>query len=457
MIRVQAELIESLIRLLDSERVLHDPADLATYATDATAGLHQEPGCVVFPETAAEIAAILKLCLSLGHPIVPRGSGTGLSGGAVPSPDSIVLCMVRMDRVLDVDPINRTILVEPGVITARIDEAAAEHGLFYPPDPGSIRVCTIGGNVAENAGGLRGLKYGVTRDYVQALEVVLADGEIVQLGTSCVKDVAGYSLKDVFLGSEGTLGVITKILLKLVPRPKAKQGFVAVFDSLEAAAQTGMDILAAHCTPCTMEFLDRVTMQCVEEYANIGLPTDAEALLLIESDGHPVAVQEEIEAMRALCSGAARSVHEAGEAYAEARRSAFAALARRKPITLLEDATVPRTQLAAMVRFVEQTAKRHDLWMGTFGHLGDGNLHPTCLCEPDELPRAREAFAEIFAEAVRLGGTITGEHGVGLAKKPYLKNAVGSRPLAVMRELKRALDPNGILNPGKIFDESNDR
>ncbi|MHC4848656.1 MAG: FAD-binding oxidoreductase [Planctomycetota bacterium] len=448
---MQAEQIAELRRILDPARVLHEPADRATYAYDATAGLCCEPDAIVFPASTEEVSALLRFAARESVPVVPRGSGTGLSGGAVPTPGALVICTARFDRILEVDATNRTMLVEPGVITQRIADAAAEHGLFYPPDPGSIRVCTIGGNVAENAGGLRGLKYGVTRDYVMALEVVLPDGEAIDVGSQCVKDVAGYSLKDLFLGSEGTLGIVTRILLKLVARPACKQSLVALFDSIESAAATGTELLRAQVTPCTLEFLDRVTMQSVEEHAQLGLPTDAEAMLLIECDGHPAAVADEMEVVSRVCAGA-RSVHAAdGTKYAEARRTAFAALARRKPVTLLEDATVPRSRLAEMVRFIQEVAQRHELWIGTFGHLGDGNLHPTCLCERDELPRAHEAFREIFGRAVDLGGTITGEHGVGLAKKPYLEQAVGSRPLAIMRELKRAIDPQGLLNPGKIL------
>jgi len=448
---VQPEHIAELRRILDPDRVLDEPADRETYAYDATAGLHCTPACVAFPVSTDEVCAVLRFAREHRVPVVPRGSGTGLSGGSVPVPGAVVLCTARFDRILEIDAAERTILVEPGVVTQRIADAAAQAGLLYPPDPGSIRVCTIGGNVAENAGGLRGLKYGVTRDYVLALEVVLPDGEATWVGSRCVKDVAGYSLKDVFLGSEGTLGVVTKILLRLVPAPQARETVVAYFSSIEDAAATGTELIEARITPCTLEFLDAVTMRCVEEYARLGLPSDAEAMLLVECDGHPAAVADEMAVVRRVCARRG-SVHDAdGARHAEARRSAFAALARRKPVTLLEDATVPRTRLAEMVRSIQSIAARHGLWIGTFGHLGDGNLHPTCLCGKDELPRAHDAFAEIFARAVELGGTITGEHGVGLAKKPYLERAVGTRAVAIMRALKRAVDPDGLLNPGKIL------
>jgi len=458
---VTPEQIRELETLLGAQRVLHSPEDLTTYAFDATPALNQRPACVTFPESTDEVAALVRFAAAHAIPLVTRGSGTGLSGGAVPVPDSLVLCTVRMDRILELDVVNRTLLAEPGAITQSIADAAAEAGLFYPPDPGSLRVCTIGGNIAENAGGLRGLKYGVTRDYVLALEVVLASGEIVWLGSRCVKDVAGYSMRDLFIGSEGTLGVVTKILLKLVPAPAAKRTMTAVFDTMDAAAATGSAILAARLTPCTMEFLDAITMQCVEEYARIGLPTDAEALLLIECDGHPVAVEEEFAQVESICrDGGAREVRiaqddEEAEQLASARRVAFAALARRRPTTVLEDATVPRTELARMVRFIQETARKHDLVIGTFGHLGDGNLHPTCLCDEHdtaEMQRVHAAFDEIFRFALELGGTITGEHGVGLAKRPWLEAAVQSPGIRLMRQLKAVLDPQGILNPGKILD-----
>ncbi len=324
-----------------------------------------------------------------------------------------------------------------------------------------MKISTIGGNVAENSGGLRGLKYGITRNYVMGLEVVLPDGEVLWTGNKCVKDVAGYSLRDLFIGSEGTLGVITRVLLRLLPKPAAKKTLVATFDQMDRAAQTVSDIIAARIIPCTLEFLDRTTVRCVEDFSHVGLPLDCEALLLMESDGHPAAVDEEAAAMEALArrNGAldVRIARDEAEAagLAAARRSAFSALARVAPTTILEDATVPRSELARMIRFVAEVASRHRLRIGTFGHMGDGNLHPTFLTDERdhaEMKRVHAAFREIFDEAIRLGGTITGEHGVGVAKKEFLPRFVGDASMRVMRELRRALDPHGILNPGKVFD-----
>jgi glycolate oxidase len=394
-------------------------------------------------------------------PVVTRGSGTGLSGGSLPVPGCIVLCLAKMDKVLELDRANLTLLAEAGAVTQSISDAATAAGLFYPPDPGSMKISTIGGNVAENSGGLRGLKYGITRNYVMGLEAVLPDGEVMWTGNKCVKDVAGYSLKDLFIGSEGTLAVITKVLLKLVPKPQAKQTMLATFAEMDKAAQTVSDIIAARIVPCTLEFLDRTTIRCVEEFAKVGLPLDCEALLLMETDGHPAAVAEEAAEMEAIArkNGAmeVRRARDDAEAarLAMARRSAFSALARLAPTTILEDATVPRSELAGMIRFVAEVARKYQLRIGTFGHMGDGNLHPTFLTDERntaEMHRVEQAFTDIFNEAIRLGGTITGEHGVGVAKKSFLPKFAGNAQMRVMRELRRALDPNRILNPGKMFD-----
>jgi len=453
--------LDKLQSIVGSDNVLTAREDLIPYAFDGTAAMKEMPGCVVFALSTDEISAVLKLANDTGTPVVTRGSGTGLSGGSVPSGDCIVLCTVKMERILEVDAANLTMTVEPGVTTIQIAEAAEKAGLFYPPDPGSMKISTIGGNVAENSGGLRGLKYGVTRNYVMGLEVVLPDGEVMWLGNKCVKDVAGFSLKDVMIGSEGTLGVITKVLLKLIPKPAAKKTMVATFDAMDHAAQTVSDIIAAQIIPCTLEFLDRTTIHCVEDFAKVGLPLDCEALLLMETDGHPAAVAEEAGKMEELArANGAKEVRVAKDdaeaaQLATARRSAFSALARLAPTTILEDATVPRSELAHMIRFVAEVAKKHELKIGTFGHMGDGNLHPTFLTDErneDEMRRVHEAFDEIFEEAIRLGGTITGEHGIGLAKKEFLPKFAGEAQMRVMRELRTALDPKGILNPGKMFD-----
>ena len=450
-----------LREIVGAENVLTSPEDTIPYGFDGTAALKGPVGVVVLPGSTEEISEVVKLAASRGLAIVTRGSGTGLSGGSVPSSGCLVLCLTRLDKILSVDPANLTVRAQCGVITAAIDAAAKKHGLFYPPDPGSMKISTIGGNVAENSGGLRGLKYGVTRDYVMGLEVVLPDGRIAHFGNACVKDVAGYSMKDLFIGSEGTLGIITEVLLKVLPRPAARRTMLASYDRMEDAAQTVSDIIAAKIIPCTLEFLDRMTIGCVEDYAKIGLPRDCEALLLMETDGHPAAVAEEAEQMLALARArGARDVRIARDEaealqLASARRSAFSALARVRPTTILEDVTVPRDKLAEMVAFVAEVAKKHNLLVGTFGHMGDGNLHPTFLTDErntEEMARVHEALEDIVTKTLALGGTITGEHGVGLAKKAWLRRQVGENSHDLMREIKRAWDPQNLLNPGKIFD-----
>ena len=454
-------MIRELQAALGPEEVLTALEDILPYGYDGTAALRQRPAAVVFPRTTAQVADVVRIAREHKAPVVTRGSGTGLSGGSVPLPGSLVLCLAKMDRILSVDTSNLTLLAESGVITQQIFEAAESAGLFYPPDPGSMKISTIGGNVAENSGGLRGLKYGVTRDYVMGLEVVLADGTVAWLGSKCVKDVAGYSLRDLFIGSEGTLGIITQVLLKLLPKPAARQTLLATFSRMDAAAETVSAIIASRIIPCTLEFLDRKTLQCVEDYAKVGLPRDADAVLLIETDGHPAAVLEEADRIDALCvAHGASSVRRAASPaeavqLATARRSAFSALARIRPTTILEDVTVPRSELASMIREVEAIAQRHRLTIATFGHFGDGNLHPTILTDErdaEEMHRVEAALAEIVSAALARGGTITGEHGVGLAKKKFLRQQMGDDSHALLHQVKRALDPGGLLNPGKIFD-----
>ena len=455
------DLLPRLRSIVGPENVLTSKEDLIPYSFDGTAALQQMPGCVVFARNKDHVRNVLLLGNETRTAIVTRGSGTGLSGGSLPTQGCIVLCTVKMNEILEVDRANLTMLVEPGVTTLQIADAATAVGLFYPPDPGSMKISTIGGNVAENSGGLRGLKYGITRNYVMGLEVVLPDGEVLWTGNKCVKDVAGYSLRDLFVGSEGTLGVMTKVLLRLIPKPVAKKTMVATFNAMDHAAQCVSDIIAAQIIPCTLEFLDRTTIHCVEDFAKVGLPLDCEALLLMETDGHPAVVNEEAAKMEEIArkNGAieVRVAKDDAEAtkLATARRSAFSALARLAPTTILEDATVPRSELARMIRFVDAVAKKYKLRIGTFGHMGDGNLHPTFLTDErnkEEMKRVHQAFEEIFEEAIRLGGTITGEHGIGLAKKDFLPKFAGNAQMRVMRELRRALDPNGILNPGKMFD-----
>jgi glycolate oxidase len=458
---MNANLITDLSGRFAPANVLTRPEDLMSYSYDGTPILQQLPDAVVFATSTQEVVDILRIAAERRVPVVTRGSGTGLSGGSVPVPGCIVLCLARMNKILELDSANLTMMVEPGVINIEVANRADSVGLFYPPDPGSMKVSTIGGNVSENSGGLRGLKYGVTRDYVMGLEVVLPTGEVFFTGNKCVKDVAGYSLKDIFIGSEGSLGIVTKILLKLIPKPAARKTLMATYERMDEAAATVSQIIEAKIIPCTMEFMDKVTIKCIEDYSHVGLPLDCEAILLMETDGHPAAVEDEAQQMEKIArENGARSVSVAKDTeeavkLMTARRMAIPAMARVAPTTILEDATVPRSRLAEMVRFVQKMATKYQLTVGTFGHFGDGNLHPTFLANernPGEIHRVHEAVTEIFAYAVSLGGTISGEHGIGLTKKSFLPGAIGEVNVRVLKNLKKVLDPKNILNPGKIFD-----
>ena len=445
---------------------LDTPNELYVYSYDATPLYQAMPDAVVIPASVEEVAAIMKVASQHRIPIVSRGSGTNLCGGTVPVEGGIVLNMNRLNAFKEIDQDNLTATFEPGVITADVHKAVEAVGLFYPPDPGSMRISTMGGNVAECAGGMRGLKYGVTKDYIMGLEAVLPNGDILRVGGKNAKDVAGYDVTKLLVGSEGTLAVITEITAKLLPLPDTKQTMVAYYNDLTDAARSVQRIIASKIIPATLEFLDQETMIVVEDFARIGLPLDMKAMLIIEQDGTALQVEHDIARMADICraEGAAEvrmaQTAEEGASLMAARRSALSALARVKPTTILEDATVPRANLAAMVEQVNLVAKKYDLQICTFGHAGDGNLHPTCLTDErdkEEIHRVEQAFEEIFHAAIKLGGTITGEHGVGMAKAGYLDLKVGPVGMDLMRRIKEAFDPHGIMNPGKIFAKSSRR
>jgi glycolate oxidase len=436
-----------------------DEGALVTFSTDATPLERGRPDAVVFPASTEEVAGVLRFANERGVPVVPRGSGTNLSAGTVPHRGGIVLVLTRMNRVKEVSDAELVAVCEPGVRTIELAQAAAAKGLLFPPDPGSQTTATVGGNVAECAGGLRALKYGVTRDYVLGVQAVLPTGEIIRSGGRLVKDVAGYDLRRLLCGSEGTLAVMTELTLRLVPAPEASGYGMAYFPDLAAAARAVSRVLASGVLPVTLEFLDQVCIGAVEDYAQIGLDTSAGALLIFGQDGNPVVIERDLERMARACTAeGATSVRiaESPEAASEvlhARRAALPALSRLEPLTLLEDATVPRSRIAEMVDFIQEVAQRHQLKIGTFGHAGDGNLHPTAVldsADPGAVGRARAAFDEIFARAIELDGTITGEHGIGIAKLRYLERQLGADHVALLRRIKAAFDPNGILNPGKL-------
>jgi glycolate oxidase len=456
---MDSSLLKELQQIVGEQYALSDRASLAVYGYDSTPELESRPGVVLLPACRDEVIRIMGLCAAAGVSVTPRGSGTNLSGGSISHDQGVVIQTSRMNKIIEIDEENLTATVEPGVITSNLHRQVEARGLFYPPDPGSLHISTMGGNVAENSGGLRGLKYGVTADYVMGLETILANGDLLRTGGKVVKDVAGYNLNPLLVSSEGTLGIFTGITVKLIPKPQAKITMLAHFPAMSDAALAVSAIIAAKVIPATLEFLDKVTIKCVEDYAHVGLPLDVDAVLLIEVDGHPVVIAEEAAAVADICQKhrcsffqTAKNNEEALK-LATARRTALSALARLRPTTILEDATVPRSCIAAMLQVIQDAAKKYDVTIGTFGHAGDGNLHPTCLTDErnqDEIKRAHQAFEVIFDAAIAMGGTITGEHGVGLAKKKYLPRLVGESGVRVMRGIKKAFDPQGILNPGKV-------
>ncbi|MFW6428422.1 MAG: FAD-binding oxidoreductase [Desulfosalsimonas sp.] len=443
--------------------VMAEEADRQAYAYDSAVLDPVVPALVVRPETVEQLGQVVALCNENGLPLTVRGSGTNLSGGTIPSSTrSVVVVTNALARIIEINREDMYAVVEPGVITARFAAAAAGKGLFYPPDPGSQAVSTLGGNVAENAGGLRGLKYGVTKDYVMGVEFFDVNGELVKSGSRTVKCATGFNLSDLMVGSEGLLGVFARIILKLIPPPKASRAMTAVFDSVEKASETVSAIIADRIVPCTLEFLDNFTIRTVEDFRHAGLPVDAEALLLIEVDGHPAAVKEDAEKIQEICrKKGAVQVQAAGSAEEkeliwQARRDALPALARLKPTTVLEDATVPRSRIPDMVKKIKEISQSYDVDIGTFGHAGDGNLHPTILTDKrnhEEFARVERAIDDIFEAALAMGGTLSGEHGIGLAKRKYMEKETSRGTILYSRRLKQTFDPKNILNPGKMIGE----
>lgn len=457
-------LIKDLRRIVEPKRLLTELEDRMAYAYDGTFRT-RVPDLVVRPVTTAEVSGVLRLANREGLPVVPRGGATSLSGGAVPLQGGIVLALTSMNRILSFNREDLLVMVEPGVVTAHLHRNVEGAGLFYPPDPQSLEASTLGGNIAENAGGPRGIKYGVTRDYILGLEVVLPDGEIIQVGGSTVKNVSGYDLTRLFTGSEGTLGVITRANLKLIPKPEARRRLLAVYDDLGAAGKTVTRIIDSGVIPSMLEIMDDTTIQVVESYGHFGLPVEAAAILILEVDGFAETVERQASIIADLCRSAgairlevARNEKE-GEDLLKARRAVSPAVLRidpRKPTKISEDATVPRSKVPEMIVRLKEIARRHDVTMVVYGHAGDGNLHPNIITnqdDPEEMARAEAAIDEVFKLALELGGTLSGEHGIGYLKAPYLVNEFGPAGVKAMRAIKEALDPKGIMNPGKIFDQ----
>jgi len=458
---ISEAVVRELRTVLDDGDVLVERADLIAYSIDGT-WLEARPDCVVAPRTVQQVSAVLRIADRERIPVVPRGGASNLSGGTIPERGGIVLNLAQMNQIREIDTGNLLAVVEPGVLTYDLQSAVRKHNLYYPPDPSSLHQSTIGGNVAENAGGLRCLKYGVTTKYVLGLQYVTAAGAVGRAGGRVIKNVTGYQLDQLLVGSEGTLAVITEIVLRLVPYPAYKRTALAAFPTLEGASQTVVDVTAAGVVPPALELMDRSAVTVVEEYLHIGLPTDAEAILLVELDGgHEGAIEEEMKRITAILeqNGAtvrlAKDDSESDDLWL-ARRSVSPATAQLRPNKLGEDVSVPRSAVPAMIRRCREIAARYDLLMPVWGHAGDGNIHPNLLFDRrdlDEVERLQLAAAEIFEAAVELGGTLSGEQGIGLLKREFLGLAVDPTSIAVMKAVKRALDPNNILNPGKIFPE----
>jgi glycolate oxidase len=461
--KLGAETLAGLRRIVGGENVLVSAELTEPYSHDETVGLRAAPEAVVRATSAEQVAAILKLAQRERFPVTPRGAGQGLSGGAVPSCGGVVLSLEKMNRILEIDRENLMITVEPGVITGNIHRAVEEVGLFYPPDPASLDSCSIGGNIAEDSGGPRAVKYGVTRQYVCGLEAVLPSGDVVSCGGKLVKDVTGYNMVQLLIGSEGTLAVVTKIILRLLPLPKTQVDLLVPYDDLQAAADTVSAIVAARVLPATIEFMERDAIQASERLLQKPVPhSDAVAQLLIQLDGNDQrAVDAEYELVGNLClEHGARDVMVAQDRPTrdrmwEARRMIIEALKHESPVNHMEDVVVPRAAIPALLRGIREIAARHSVRTICFGHAGDGNVHVNTL--KDKLTDERwEALVpalseEVYRLALSLGGTITGEHGIGAIRQRFLPLAVAPASIEVMRGIKAAFDPNGILNPGKIF------
>ncbi|WP_309474832.1 FAD-binding oxidoreductase [Dissulfurirhabdus thermomarina] len=458
-------LVRRLGEIVGPENVSIDPADLACYGADA-GFVTGRPDGVVLPATTEETAAVLSLAADAGLPVVPRGAGTGTAGGAVPTRGGLVVALTRMHRIHEIDRRDLVGVVDPGVVTGDFQAAAEREGLFYPPDPASLAVCTLGGNAATGAGGARAVKYGVTRDYVLGCEVALPDGRVVQLGGRTAKGVVGLDLTRLLVGSEGTLGILTRLVLRLVPMPPAVATLAGVFRApADAAAAVGA-VFSAGLVPRCAEFLDRMSLACIGGDLPFPVPGDAGALVLLEVDGPPARVREEAAeaAGRFEAAGALRvfpaAEPGAAEALWAARRGLSPALKRLgRPHKVSEDVCVPRGRLADLVAAVEEIGGRHRVTVLVFGHAGDGNLHVNFLFDredPGEAGRVEAAVADLMRRTLALGGTISGEHGVGAAKRPFIRWETGPDVLDLMRRVKSVFDPRGLMNPGKVFPDDAD-
>lgn len=452
-------ILNILKSIVGEENVAVERQDMLCYSYDATQ-MEFLPDAVVYPDGAREVSLILKMANSEKIPVFPRGAGSGFSGGSLPKGGGIVLVTTRMNRISRIDTENLIAVVEPGVVTFQLQQEVEKFGLFYPPDPASLRFSTLGGNVAECAGGPRAVKYGVTREYVLGLEVVLPNGDIIRTGGETMKGVVGYDLTRLICGSEGTLGVITSIILKLLPLPEAKKTMLAVFSSIDGAARAVSAIIRGKIIPSTLEFMDRTAIQCVSDHSQSIITEGAGAALIIEVDGDPELVEKQalriheiIQSLDLMSFKAAKDNAEAEELW-ETRRKVSPSLRRVNPHKINEDIVVPRSRVPEIIRRIEAIHEKYSIPIVNFGHAGDGNIHVNIMIDkdiPGESEKAELAVKELIRATLDLGGSMSGEHGVGLSKAPYITMELTPAQISVMKAVKRAFDPNNILNPGKIF------
>ena len=457
---VQSEFLSAVTAALPELRLLTDTVDRESYRRDETAYLEPPlPIAVALPTTTAEVAELVRLAAAHRVPVVPRGAGTGLSGGAAGVAGGLTIALTRMDRVLEIDHDDLVVVCQPGVINADLKKAVAAEGLFYAPDPASYELCTIGGNLGTNAGGLCCVKYGVTRDSVVGLEIVTADGTVVRLGGRTVKDVAGYGLIPLIVGSQGTLAIVTEATLRLRPTPPPKATLIAFFPSLDASGRAVSAMTAAGVEPCTLELMDGTTIRAVDDIHHLGLDRDAAAMLLIESDLPGASAASALEIAARACDGAGATATivaadpQEADWLRQGRRMAFQAM-EQLGVARMEDVGVPRGRVPEMLAAIEQVARDQGLIIATFGHVGDGNLHPNIILERDDRDgeaRLKRATDALYRAALALGGTVTAEHGIGLSRRDFLEPQRGAAAVAMMRAIKDALDPLGILNPGKVL------
>jgi len=456
---INPKIVDALEKIVEKAHVSTDKSDLICYSYDASQQMFLAD-VIVFPKNAGEIAQILRMANKENVPVFPRGAGSGLTGGSLPTKGGIVLSIERMDRILEIDEENLVATVEPGVITEIFQKEVEKLGLFYPPDPASLKFSSLGGNVAENAGGPRCVKYGTTKDYIMGLEVVTPLGDIITTGCRTMKGVVGYDLTKLLCGSEGTLGIITQIIIKLLPLPQAKKTMLVFFSSIEGAAKGVSKIIAGKIIPTTLEFMDGRTLECIRRATDLKVPDEAHAVLIIEVDGDPEGLDKQIHRICTLIEPfGSVAVHiaetaEDSEALWQIRRAVSPSLGKASPDRFTEDICVPRSKVPDMIRILESISEKDTIDIACFGHAGDGNIHVNILFDKKvsgEREKAIKVIEKVFKGALKLGGTMSGEHGVGIAKAPYLYLEVSQNAVSYMKTLKHALDPNNILNPGKIF------